>query len=162
MVTKVLLSKDDAPGTFEDLWDGGDEPILRRIRVDLTAAQVGTLSTVPVQLLPGQPGKVYWPVAGIMLSHAGTTPYADNGAYLYVGTPDTGQADLIGALGALLATTQDSIVGMYPGEYSPGTPLPLSLFEGAPLMARAESDPTGGDGGLALGIIYRVITVLAP
>jgi hypothetical protein len=158
MVTKVLLSKDDAPGTFEDLWDGGDEPIMRPLRRDLTATEVGSLYSKPVTLLAGQPGKVYRPVAGVMVSRFGTTPYAASGAYLYVGTPDTGQANLIGALGAILGTGEDSILDMYPGEYSPGTPMPLSLFEGAPLMVRAEEDPTGGDGGLSIGILYRVLT----
>ena len=145
---------------------------LHACTVHLSSAQILTLHTVPVPIIPDPgPNLIVFPLTAYGTFHAKTTPYTDNGAVGILWTNDIGASgtdDGIAFTGALLQEPADNIY--YVSQSSPnkfiGGLLTIGNFSNVVhsgmVIINDPPDPTGGDGTLDVQVIYEVLPYTPP
>lgn len=147
--------------------------------ITLSSAQIKTLnSSVGVDIVAGQHGKMLVPVLALLQMKVGNTPYTitdPSSDFLAIGygPPDTVGDQTFGAqtdsgVGALLTATQNNIqvLGFNALQSSTTTPIASvadrqTTLSGAPLTIwfSDANSPTDGDGTLVVTVFYAVVTL---
>lgn len=132
------------------------------MNVTLTSAQLLDLHNNPALLVPGVPGKILVPLGGVMLYHAGTTPYAGGNdlIVLYEGlAATTGRnAFLIGATIGFMQQSTDRWCQLMQHIFYSDNGFPADTAIGKGLALGIEETPlTDGDGTLDVSIFYYIV-----
>lgn len=132
------------------------------VTVKIPTANVLTLNTVPVQLVPA-PGAGLLIVPELVIASLvfNSAAYATNsaGATLKYGTAGAGTSTLYTLSQAFLQSASGTNVQVV-NQASAATYLPAAADVNAPLtLIAATSDPTTGDSDLYLRVYYMIVTV---
>lgn len=123
--------------------------LVRTVTVTLNSAQILTLNTNPIEILPAPSSEqANIIMGGAVKARFGTTPYSPVSlAILWQGTNQ-------GAVFSnILDKTEDRDFLLHPGDFD-DTSVLSSIYNGRAFIAYAEEQPTGGDGTLDITLLY--------
>lgn len=146
-------------GDVADFVGGGGASVVKIVRVALTSAQLLSLNSSPMEILPSPgPGQYVYVIASSYELTFGTTAYSSNdtGPGLYYAPSSQGlPAD--NAVGARAFSGSGSIVSANVGVVANATP--DSIDNAAILLMNPTDDMTDGDGTGSLTVLYSVINL---
>lgn len=137
------------------------------IQTTVTSAQLLSLHTTPIVLVPAQGAStVVLPTVASIIYFAGTTPYTITGSdgnlfvnwnanNLYVacsGLVDTGFLDQTTSQFQSISAFTDTVSSENP-------PIPLSVVENQPLTLSIADTLTLGNGTMQVNILYKIFTI---
>lgn len=125
------------------------EEQIQTTRISLTSAQIKTLNSVPIEILPAQSGKAIEVISAIVNWNGGTTPFFSL-TYLSL-IIDT-------ATNGLFPTISDySTSHFVPFVYDQS--VGYDLIENKGLLITADADSANGNGNCDIYINYKIITL---
>lgn len=125
---------------------------LKVAEVDLTSAEIKTLNSAPIEILPAVEGRIYIPVAGALAHVFGTSAYAVTGDIGIAAT--SGGSLLHGFYNSVLAETADSVDGLQVDNSVVHAIVGTGVF-----LRAASADPTTGDGTGKFVFLYVQVDV---
>lgn len=142
----------DATGLITPV-GGGGSLVLLKSEVTIDAAQVLTMGTTPVVIVPSVPNKQIIPIYAVAALKYGTIPYATHGNLYLAGATATKGLFFVPESDFLFSTSDTNCVL----PFEPPTPN-LQMFAGVDsLVAGIElGNPTAGDSDLDIVVVYFV------
>lgn len=147
---------------FLTLVGWGMPPDLQYAVTTIASADVLTLSTIPVELVPAPgAGKAIQVVSASASMVYGTVPYATNGTlYLMTDAATATAPQFVVSQNSFLFGTVTRAVNFIPLSVSPLAVTDLQIVDNKPLEAWVFfGNPTAGDSDITINVVYKIIDV---